>query len=422
MLCVHEGRVLGISDVRSWALQLWLHLSVVCLFSMLLWQRSTGAGNNIFDLLISVPSLFVLFPLMVYHGWISRRVLLGSLPLLLFVLYAVFSTLWAESPDISKTLRAALQILALYFLFFYCQVSGHSSLLKSALFVACVTVALLCLWHLIVMYLICGMPWGFTLYESVGQEALGQYGVKPINAMHATMMVAPQAALLLGILAGARSIAYRFIGYAALVVLCLFLVALERRTGQLAILAALGGYALVYRSQVWYWLLALGLLTGLVAYWVSPEFFLNRGLSWRPAIWLSTLQSILDAPVFGHGVTNAPAMVEVETVSGGVRWFDHPHNIFLSVAYFTGAVGLILWCLIWVPVTKHAVFADSPVKQERYMVVAMLVGATVLMFDGGNALSPFHFDWFAFWVPALLLVASHVAVDMKSVAARATQL
>ncbi len=412
---------MGSGGVRGWALQSWFFLSMLCLFSMLLWQRSTGAGSNIYDLLISVPSLCVLLPLMLYRGWITRDVLLGSLPLLLFVLYAVFSTSWAESPDISKTLRAAFQVLALYLVFFYCRVSGRSSLLKNALFVACVAVALLCLWHLFVMYVVYGAPWGVTLYHGVSQEALGQYGVKPINAMHATMMVAPQAALLLGLLAEPGNRAYRFIGVVALAVLCLFLVALERRTGQLAIIVAFLGGALVYRNQVWYWLLALGLFAGIIAYWIAPEFFLSRGLSWRPAIWMSTLQSILDAPVFGHGVTNAPAPVEVKTVGGGVQWFDHPHNMFLSVAYFTGAIGLLLWCLVWVPVVIKAVFADSPNQNERYMVVAMVVGAAVLMFDGGNALAPFHFDWFAFWVPAMLLVANNVAGGLEAETVKATQ-
>lgn len=104
--------------------------SLSSVFSLLMWQQSSGAGLNIFDVLISLPSLLILAPLMIHKRWIGAGFLFAATPLVLYLLYAILSLSWASMPDYSRTFRAAGQVLAIFTLFSYLQLAGKTHLLK----------------------------------------------------------------------------------------------------------------------------------------------------------------------------------------------------------------------------------------------------------------------------------------------------
>lgn len=372
-----------------------------------MWQQSTGAGLNIFDALISLPSLLILAPLMIRRGWVGKGFLIAAAPLALYLLFALVSLTWANSPDYSKTFRAAGQATAIFVLFSFLQLSGNGLLLRRALLLACICTATLAAWHLVVMYGILDMPWAATMYQGIEQQRLEVFCVKSANAMLATLLIAPQAAMLLGLILGEQKKALRYLGFAALVVLLLFLVALERRTGQVAILVAIVTCIVLYRNRLWYTLFGAAVLCAILVLVFYPEFILSRGLSWRPAIWMSTLDSIGNAPFFGHGITNKVTPVVVfDREHGVIEQFRHPHNMALSVIYFMGIFGLMLWALLWIPGVLTRIRTRPEHQRDGYMLIPLLVGVASLMFDGGDPLSPFHFDWFCFWIPAMLLLSS----------------
>lgn len=401
-------------QVMSWLFRAWLYASMAYAFSVLMLDVSGGARLNLFDVLITIPALFVLIPLMVRRELMGKAFLLVTAPLVLFILLALVSLVWADFPNASRTFRAALQVCGLFALFSYLYFTGHSRSLEKALFFSCVVVATICAWHLITMYLILDLPWKNVLYQGANLPTLQSLGVKPINAMHATLIIAPQAAMLLGLVLCSGRKAVQLVGGLALIAMLVFLVSLERRTGQVAILVALIACAVLYRRPVWYLLLGAVVLCAGVILIVSPEFFLSRGLSWRPAIWMSTLDLILNAPFFGHGITNTVIPVEVREYGSGVATFRHPHNMPLSVAYFTGLVGLVLWLLIWAPGAIQKATSKRSALRDAYMLIPMFVGLAVLMFDGGNPLSPLHYNWFCFWVPAMLILSSYAVHVQQS--------
>lgn len=400
--------------VPVWLLPLWLMFSFCSVFSLLMWQQSAGAGLNIFDTLISLPTLLVLVPLMARQGWIGKGFLVSAAPLGFYLLFTLLSLAWASSPDYSKTFRAAGQVLAIFMLFSYLRLSGNTALLKRALLLACISTAIIGAWHLIVVYGLLQMPWETTLYEGSAMADMERYGVRPINAMLATLLVAPQAAMLLGLIIDENNKWFRVTGLVALAVLLLFLVALERRTGQVSILVAIVTCIILYRNRFWYAVFGLALIVSAVVMIVVPEFVLSRGLSWRPAIWLSTLDSIANAPVFGHGITNRVTPVTVFNDDGvAIEHFRHPHNMALSITYFLGLVGLALWTWIWVPGLLARIRQRPECQRDGYIVITLLVGIAALMFDGGDPLSPFHFDWFCFWVPAMLMLSNQAVSGQR---------
>lgn len=394
-------------QVMSGLFRAWLYGSMAYAFSVLMLDVSGGARLNLFDVLVTIPALFVLTPLMVRREFMGKAFLLVTAPLALFILLALVSLVWADSPNASRTFRAALQVCGLFALFSYLYFTGHSRSLEKALFFSCVVVAVICAWHLITMYLILDLPWGNVLYQGADLPRLQSLGIKPINAMHATLIIAPQAAMLLGLILCSGEKRDQLIGGLALIVMLVFLVSLERRTGQVAILVALIACAVLYRRPVWYLLIGAVVLCAGAILMVSPEFFLSRGLSWRPAIWMTTLDLILNAPFFGHGITNTVIPVAVQEHGSGVATFRHPHNMPLAVAYFTGLSGLILWLLIWTPGAIQKATTRVSALRDGYMLLPMFVGLSVLMFDGENPLSPLHYDWFCFWIPAMLILSSY---------------
>lgn len=394
---------------RYWVLLTWTCLSLMIVFSSHLWQKSTGAGLNLFDGLLSLPSLFVLAPLMVRRKLIGRGALLAASPLFAYILFVLVSMLWAPDPDVSKTVRASIQLLALFVFFSYLQLTHNTAILRRALLLACSCTAFVAGWHLIVFYGVLQASWDTVLYFGVPQQQLMAYGVKPVNEVLGTLLVAPQAALLLGLLLDKRDQTawLKVLGGVSLVILVTMIVALERRTGQLVIVVAITVCAVVYRNRFWYLLLGLTALAGALVLVFFPDFVLSRGVSWRPSIWLSTLDAVADAPVLGHGVTNTVRPVEVyDSAAEVVRQFRHPHNMALSVTYALGVLGLVMWLALWVPGLVVRALAGDKGGNEMYILLPVIAGVVALTFDGGEPLSTFHFNWFCFWIPALLLLSS----------------
>ncbi|MDF0751258.1 O-antigen ligase family protein [Marinobacter sp. 71-i] len=384
----------------------WVFVCIILMFTVLLWQPSTGSGLNLFDAFLSLPALLVLAPLIVNKGLLTREFLCSLAPLLLYVVFSLLSLLWADGPDSSKVVRGAAQVLALFVFFSYLYRSGEEALLRRGLFVACCLTAAISFWHLYVFYGIVGKPFSAVLYAGAAEARLNEVGVDPVNAMLATLIIAPQAAMLVGLLIDEKKQAYRLLGLVALLVLVAYLVALERRTAQVALFATLFACLILYRNRFWLSVFGGFLVVGGLVVFMFPETILSRGLSWRPDIWISTLASISDAPIIGHGITNTVVPVVVSDDSGKVLGeFRHPHNMALSVTYNLGVVGLVLWVLLWLPGLLVKMFRNSEKKRDAYIILPMVAGSVALMFDGGVALSPLHYYWFCFWIPALLILA-----------------
>ena len=145
-----------------------------------------------------------------------------------------------------------------------------------------------------------------------------------------------------------------------------------------------------------------GLLVGLVA--GNPERWVtDRGFSKRPEIWSSALELIAEKPWFGFGNDTRNIVLS----NGDIGW--HGHNIWVSHAYWGGAVAVFLLAAIWL----RAVWLLWNKRQWPLAQVGLLqccFGGVCLLTDGNIIFSSPGPLWIVFIVP-VAIAASLPSLD-----------
>ncbi len=151
----------------------------------------------------------------------------------------------------------------------------------------------------------------------------------------------------------------------------------------------------IYKQKEGQKLFSIGILILFIAFLVGGYYFgniLNRGVSYRFDIWISSLMKIVDCGLFlgcGFGGNS-----EITIESG--QTFQHSHNIFLSHFLNTGLFGLLsLLCVVGYITYKGF-------KRNAIMVLGLLVGMAALMFDGNALLTNPDDIWLIFWLPLIM--------------------
>lgn len=128
----------------------------------------------------------------------------------------------------------------------------------------------------------------------------------------------------------------------------------------------------------------------------DPNLFLQRGVSYRPALWQGGIQLLVEYPLFGLGFHDFNL-----AVPGLVRLFKHPHNLFLDTGIRLGVFGLLLFLIVWLQAFWRAWQARDQALGRA--LLALWVFSTVsLMTDGiGLWLKP-NADWLITWLPVAL--------------------
>lgn len=131
-----------------------------------------------------------------------------------------------------------------------------------------------------------------------------------------------------------------------------------------------------------------------------PDVVLQRGLSYRPQIWLDALRQIMEAPWLGHGF-DSPISIKLADLDYP---FAEPHNLTLSVMYDLGIVGVGIWLGMYLSVLVVAwkLRAQPYVAAVSAVVVYGLVAGTT---EGGAFLSRPKEHWFLVWIPIALFAA-----------------
>lgn len=135
--------------------------------------------------------------------------------------------------------------------------------------------------------------------------------------------------------------------------------------------------------------------------WLAPlkakiEYMLFARDSMRPQAWQHTLALIEQRPWTGYGLR---ALFVMETAPAVV----HPHNLFLSAAYYTGWPGL---ALLLAPLAAAFVYAWRDRSWYGRLCLLLLVHAVVALFtDGAQAIKSASPLWTLYWMPiAMALV------------------
>ncbi|WP_095068323.1 O-antigen ligase family protein [Pseudomonas sp. Irchel 3A18] len=239
----------------------------------------------------------------------------------------------------------------------------------------------------------------FIVFEmQAGEARLNGYGVleNPLLTAH---VLGAFAAFWLATWFQARK-AWNPVPIICLVLLGAAIMATGSRTPLIGLTAALGWLLLVgdrRRS-----LLAVGvaiavLITVLL---IHPDAITQRGLSYRPAIWMESLRQIGEHPWLGHGFGTSMTVV----IPGLDFTLADPHNMELGVLYSGGILGLALWMTLYGLAIRFCWVYRSH--------AAVTIAATWLVFgfasgltEGNAFMSRPKEHWFLIWMPMALIYA-----------------
>ncbi len=189
---------------------------------------------------------------------------------------------------------------------------------------------------------------------------------------------------------------------AAAGVMAVFLVLTESRGPWLAASVAT---LLLCVAGPWRWRALGGLAALLVAWRLLPgwvrhhqaHMLVARGSSHRFEIWDRTLQLIRERPLAGHGLA---ANLDLPGIT-------FPHDLYLSVLFYSGAVGGVLFAglVLWVCWALWLGWRERPAEwlwMVSIWAAVLIAGLT----DLGQITKGPGPMWFIFWLPVGLVLAA----------------
>lgn len=121
---------------------------------------------------------------------------------------------------------------------------------------------------------------------------------------------------------------------------------------------------------------------------------LFKGDSHRIGIWSNAIDEISKAPIFGHGISaNSENHI-------GKRSFSHFHNVYLTLAFHTGIIGLLLF----LPLVLIPTFTTKG-NTARLLKSMLIFGMIYMLFNASRVFTSPKELWLIFWIPLLLLWA-----------------
>lgn len=170
------------------------------------------------------------------------------------------------------------------------------------------------------------------------------------------------------------------------------------RTPLIGLTAALGWLLIVgdrRRGLIAVGLVALILMSVLL---LHPEAITQRGISYRPAIWMESLRQIGEHPWLGHGYDSSMTVI----IPGLVDTFADPHNIELGVLYSGGIVGLVLWMTLY----SLAIYFSWTYRKHPAVTLAatwLIFGFASGLTEGNAFMSRPKEHWFLIWLPLAMV-------------------
>ena len=144
--------------------------------------------------------------------------------------------------------------------------------------------------------------------------------------------------------------------------------------------------------------LALVIAAGLGLLLLSDEgrgWVLPRGDSFRLYIWGEIWQRLAGSPVWGLGILTP------DDVFMGELQFHHAHNLYLSVAYQGGMIGvaLLLWLLVR---TFRELLRSFSSPDAKFALSVLLMALPAYALDGHELVDKIGDTWFLVWLPVAI--------------------
>lgn len=152
-------------------------------------------------------------------------------------------------------------------------------------------------------------------------------------------------------------------------------------------------------------ILAIGL--SLVLFY--PEALMQRGASYRPAIWAHVLNLVADKPWLGYGF-DAGFVIPIPGLSVALA---DPHNIELAVLYEGGITGFALWALLYMV----ALVCCWRHRNEPAFTIAgtwLIFGLGAGLTEGAAFMSRPKEHWLLIWLPIAFVYGLAVVQQKKT--------
>jgi len=207
---------------------------------------------------------------------------------------------------------------------------------------------------------------------------------------------------VLDILVTDRSLAWKLLAAVSGLIIAYAVYLSDSRNAWVSVVIGAGTFLLAHRVQtrqsfvvaVLAFVVVLGtLITSLILNEQTQEIMLPRGDSFRPDIWTAIWERIsANGFWFGLGI-NTP-----DNVFAANREFLHPHNMYLSVMYQGGIVGLVLFLGILVAGLRAVL--DNYHHHDAKLVIGILaIALPAYLLDGHELIDKVGTTWFLLWFP-----------------------
>lgn len=211
--------------------------------------------------------------------------------------------------------------------------------------------------------------------------------------------------LVLDVAATDRSTGWRLVALASAVVLAWAIYLSDSRNAWISAILGVGVFVMAKRvtdpQRFVAGVVTLGfvlsvLLAVLVANDASREWLVPRGTSYRPEIWGDAIADLLrHGALFGRGVNTGNYVL-----AGGIG-FEHPHSMYISVAYQGGLVALGLFLLL-IAVVLRLLVRNYHEPDAALALGVFGITLPAYLLDGHELLGSVSSTWFLFWLPVAI--------------------
>lgn len=362
-----------------------LPLGWLVMLTGMFWAGERSLYHKLFYMLLAAPTLVAL---LLQPGMFKK--LVGNpllIAFLVFCAYTMLSIAWSDSASAAGSLVKRPLYVALLLLS-----AGVISLQAPAHLQQCVRLAAQVVALAAAIYL--GY---FLMYQlPAGAGRLEGYGALYNPLLTAHVLGAFATVWLVYWFQAKRMLDP--MSLVCLAVLGLAILATGSRTPLVGLTAALGWLVIVgdrKRGMLAVTAVVIALLGVALVY---PEAITQRGVSYRPAIWLEALRQIGEHPWLGHGYDSPMTVI----IPGLAQTLADPHNIELGVLYAGGVVGLVLWMAIY---SLAMYFCWTYRKHPGVTLAAtwLIFGFASGLTEGSAFMSRPKEHWFLIWIPMALV-------------------
>ena len=361
-----------------------LFLGIFFLFSGMLILQKTSHYQTVFYILVLGPSIVITM--------ISPRKSITNLSNItkIFIIFSIWSSisiLWSDTQEnIFTVIKRSVYILSLFLAFSILSREKTNNIIK-IMIASGITISF------ISVYSLFEFQNSHTTDRLVGEGAL----TNPLLSSHIYGFFLVFF-LCLGIMSDnfKNKTAYLI----CTIILLITVLATGSRTPILALATTLIWVAFILKNKKSIIIITSSIITLTIIYFTSPETFLNRGLSYRPELWSIAIEKIKSQPVLGYGFDSSIGF-HIDSLD---ITFREPHNIHLSIFFFTGIIGFALWGAMHV----YALWMCWKNKEDSLFLIAsalLVYGIAAGMTEGGGLLPRPKEHWFITWIPLAFVSA-----------------